>query len=316
MVKVTDIAYGRLKAPDLDRMEEFLLDFGMVRADRTKDKLFMRGTDSEHHLHVTELGDPDFVGIAFHARNEDDLKELSKMDGVSEVEEVDEPGGGKRVRMTDPDGRQIEVIAGMEQLDPLPIPEVLLNTGANKLNRTSLQRIEFAPSHVKRSAHAVVKTPNLPALQEWYHKHLGFALTDSVYIDKEKGEYLAHFNHIDAGEEYVDHHVFLAVQADEAEFNHLSFEVANVDDVLMGHDYLIRKEKYKHAWGIGRHVLGSQIFDYWRDPWGRIHEHWTDSDMINSDHVPSEYAPEEALTNQWGPDFPEEFLDAPSMHAQ
>ena len=35
MSTVTDIAYGRLRAPDLDIMEEFLLDFGMVRADRT-----------------------------------------------------------------------------------------------------------------------------------------------------------------------------------------------------------------------------------------------------------------------------------------
>ena len=25
---------------------------------------------------------------------------------------------------------------------------------------------------------------------------------------------------------------------------------------------------YPHAWGVGRHILGSQIFDYWRDPFG------------------------------------------------
>jgi hypothetical protein len=30
-IKTTDIAYGRLKAPDLDVMEEFLTRFGMVR---------------------------------------------------------------------------------------------------------------------------------------------------------------------------------------------------------------------------------------------------------------------------------------------
>ena len=38
VVKVKDIAWGRLRSPDLDKQEEFLLDFGMVRAARTKDK--------------------------------------------------------------------------------------------------------------------------------------------------------------------------------------------------------------------------------------------------------------------------------------
>ena len=34
-IKVSDMAYGRLRAPDLDVMEEFLTRFGMVRAERT-----------------------------------------------------------------------------------------------------------------------------------------------------------------------------------------------------------------------------------------------------------------------------------------
>ena len=83
MINVTDIAYGRLRAPDLDIMEEFLLDFGMVRADRTKDALFMRGTDSDHHIHVTELGEPEFAGIAFHAASEEALEIIAKADGAS-----------------------------------------------------------------------------------------------------------------------------------------------------------------------------------------------------------------------------------------
>ena len=55
-IKVADIAWGRLQSPDLDVAEEFLTDFGMVRAARTGTALYMRGTDPSHHLHVTELG--------------------------------------------------------------------------------------------------------------------------------------------------------------------------------------------------------------------------------------------------------------------
>ena len=38
--KVTDIAYGRLKSPDLDVAEEFLTRFGMHRAERTANALY------------------------------------------------------------------------------------------------------------------------------------------------------------------------------------------------------------------------------------------------------------------------------------
>jgi len=67
LIKVTDLAYGRLRAPDLDVAEEFLTHFGMVKAERTANALYMRGTDPAHHIHVTEKGDPKFVGFAYYA---------------------------------------------------------------------------------------------------------------------------------------------------------------------------------------------------------------------------------------------------------
>ncbi len=67
LIKVTDLAYGRLRSPDPDTAEEFLTNFGMVRAARTNTALYMRGTDAPHHIHITEKGDPGFVGIAYGA---------------------------------------------------------------------------------------------------------------------------------------------------------------------------------------------------------------------------------------------------------
>ena len=87
VIKAVDLAYGRLRSPDLDKQEEFLTAFGMVRADRTKNALYMRGTDPAHHLHVTELGEPKFVGIAFHAGSLEDLEKLSRVEGASPIEE-------------------------------------------------------------------------------------------------------------------------------------------------------------------------------------------------------------------------------------
>jgi len=38
--------------------------------------------------------------------------------------------------------------------------------------------------------------------------------------------------------------------------------------------------------GVGRHLLGSQIFDYWRDPWGQKHEHYADGDLFDAAQPP------------------------------
>ena len=64
VIKVRDLAYGRLRSPDLDAQEAFLTAFGMVRTERTPTALYMRGTDPVHHIHVTEKGDPGFIGFA------------------------------------------------------------------------------------------------------------------------------------------------------------------------------------------------------------------------------------------------------------
>jgi len=77
----------------------------------------MRGTDPEHHIHVTELGQARFVGLAFEAASEADLEKLSRLPGASPVEAIDEPGGGRRVRLADPHGHQIEVVHGIARLD-------------------------------------------------------------------------------------------------------------------------------------------------------------------------------------------------------
>src|SRR5205809_4679247 len=135
LIKVTDLAYGRLRAPDLDTAEEFLTHFGMVRSARTPTALYMRGTDAPHHLHVTEKGDPGFVGLAYYAASLDDLKKVAKAPGASGIESIDEPGGGKRVRLKEPNGYQVEVVYGIKPLKPIKVPRQPLNLGAEGLKR-------------------------------------------------------------------------------------------------------------------------------------------------------------------------------------
>ena len=82
--------------------------------------------------------------------------------------------------------------------------------------------------------------------------------------------------------------------------NHLAYEVQNFDDLMLGHQHLKQLGRYKHWWGVGRHVIGSQIFDYWHHPWGRAHEHWTDTDLVSSRVPPKFISAERGLQSQWG----------------
>src|SRR5882724_2305048 len=146
VIKVRDLAFGRLRAPDLDVQEEFLTHFGMIRAARTPSALYMRGTGPSHHLHVTEKGDPAFVGFAYYAASEEDLHRVAKAPGASEVESLDEPGGGRRVRLREPNGYQVEVVYGIEPLPSIPVPGQHMNTGVEPLRRAGdLMRLRPSP---------------------------------------------------------------------------------------------------------------------------------------------------------------------------
>jgi catechol 2,3-dioxygenase-like lactoylglutathione lyase family enzyme len=307
-IKVTDLAYGRLRAPDLDLAEEFLTHFGMLRAERTKNALYMRGTDAAHHLHVTERGDPGFVGLAYYAASLDDLKRVATAPGASGVEDIDEPGGGKRVRLREPNGYQIEVVFGIEPLALIPVKRQALNMGSNSLNRAGeLMRLTKGPSRVKRIGHGVMAVPDVPATAGWFRETLGFICSDDVYAGS-KDNIIGSFNRCDRGSEYVDHHVFFCIRNERAGLNHLSFEVQDIDDVFMGHEHLAQRAKYEHMWGIGRHLLGSQIYDYWSDPWGRVHEHWSDTDRLNAQNGSNLLSADEGLVSQWGERPPEKFI--------
>jgi catechol 2,3-dioxygenase-like lactoylglutathione lyase family enzyme len=307
IVKVRDIAFGRLQSPDLDQAEQFLVDFGMVRAARTKDTLYMRGTDPAAYLHVTQLGEPKFLGMAFYAKSEEDLDRLAKVEGASKIEALDGPGGGKRVRLRDPHGFAIEVVHGIADAEPLPVRRNVVNFGSEKYRRAGeLTRLPAGPAQVKRMGHGVIATTDLKKTLAWYRENLGFVCSDDVWSG-DPSNVVSSFNRCDCGDTYVDHHTFFTMRGAKAGLNHFSYEVSDFDDVMMGHEHLAKQNKYQHMWGIGRHRLGAQVYDYWCDPWGRVHEHWTDSDVLNATTPPGLAEAGKGTFAQWGESMPARF---------
>ncbi|WP_293325053.1 VOC family protein [Parvibaculum sp.] len=301
IIKATDIAYVRFSAPDLDRMEAFLKDFGLHVAGRSEDTLYMRANGPAPFCHVTHKGEAGFVGLGFYAANEGDLKKLAEAEGLA-VEASDAPGGGARVRLTDLDGFPIDVVAGQTPADPLPLPEPLSFNADDRYPRLgATKRIAAGPSHVMRLGHAVLDVTDFRASEAWYKARLGFVTSDEIELAPDAP--LGAFLRCDGGERYVDHHTLFLVGTGKPGFNHAAWQVANFDDLMAGHSHL-EQAGAAHVWGVGRHILGSQIFDYWRDPWGHKVEHWTDGDLFNNETPPGKAGIDALMGAQWGPDAP------------
>ena len=119
MIKVQDIVYVAHRAPDLKLHARFLRDFGMVEVARMADRLFMRGAGTYPFIHVTELGEPGFAGVGMLVGSAAELDEASRLPGASAIEAIEGPGGGERVRLTAPDGYRIDLVHGMELVEPV-----------------------------------------------------------------------------------------------------------------------------------------------------------------------------------------------------
>jgi Glyoxalase/Bleomycin resistance protein/Dioxygenase superfamily len=136
-------------------------------------------------------------------------------------------------------------------------------------------------------------------VEAWYKSRFGLITSDEINVSS-SGQALGAFLRCDRGPLPSDHHTGFLLGSGKAKFNHAAFEVADFDDLMVGHDLLKEKDR-RHEWGVGRHILGSQIFDYWRDPWGHIVEHWTDGDLLDAGWGSRTATVQELIGVQWGP---------------
>ena len=115
------------------------------------------------------------------------------------------------------------------------------------------------------------------------------------------------FLRCDLGSVSTDHHTLAMLLGPDSGYVHSAYQVADLDEVAAGAEFL-HDNGYHHSWGIGRHIHGSQIFDYWRDPDGLMFEHYTDGDLFDAS-VESGWAPMSASRlGQWGPKATRDFL--------
>lgn len=309
VINVRDIAYVRYQAPDLDGMQACLDDFGMTRAARTESALYMRGYGTAPFVHVTEQGEAArCLGIGLWAQSAGDLDRLAAHVGAR-VQDNPEPGGGKVVSFRDPDGFRIDVLHGQTLLEPIAVRDpVPMNPAVGRARLGQVVRIPPGPSHVMRCGHVALLVSDFRKSLAFYREVLGLRPSDTYFAGAPENT-IAAFMHCGLGANYTDHHTIALIAAQDgvARFDHSAFEVLDLDDLMRGNEHLAARG-HRHSWGVGRHIQGSQLFDYWRDPFGHKIEHWTDGDLVNDD-TPVGHAP---ISNdelrQWAPPLNPEFF--------
>ncbi|NKB50463.1 MAG: hypothetical protein GKS02_13985 [Alphaproteobacteria bacterium] len=174
-------------------------------------------------------------------------------------------------------------------------PLVNLNENAQRLNETVASLPQARPL---RLGHVVfyISHDGADRAVSFYLDRLGFRLSDSTIG---RGDFMRC-----AGSR--DHHnLFLLRRDGSAGFNHAAFEVRDFDEIMMG-GACMKSHGWQPDTTPGRHILGSNLYWYFRNPSGGNTEYFADMDCMDDDWEPRiwEKSPGFALWSIDDPDQP------------
>ncbi|KAF2483797.1 Glyoxalase/Bleomycin resistance protein/Dihydroxybiphenyl dioxygenase [Neohortaea acidophila] len=313
-IRIVKIAHMRYQHAELVKITQFLKDFGMHIVKETEDRVWWGGYGTDPYVYYCQKGaTKEFLGAAFEVESYKDLGKAAKLPGASQIEEMtDAPGGGYIVTVKDGNGFPVNLIHGQQPVARGEVPgKIIQNYEVDKPRVRRFQRFTPGPAAVHKLGHFGYTVRDFKAQLDFYTRTFNLVPTDFLSApteDGKRGEEVVVFLHVDRGEEPVDHHTVFFGAGKTSHVHHASFEVHDFDTQQLGHQWLA-KQNYTPVWGVGRHILGSQVFDYWADTSGNMIEHYADGDLVNQD-TPIGWgsAADEALA-VWGPELPKWFLD-------
>lgn len=300
LVKAQGLAYLVFERKQLARQKKFLENFGLLPLSLSDDTLFMRGHEDNFYCYRCHQGRRDrFLGLGLELASADDLQALQRELG-GRIETLGWPVFHQRLCVRDPSGLMVEFVyrdrtaADAQDAAPLVAPR----------GHGEEVRLALRPSRVKRLGHVVLDVFRFPDSVRWYREVAGMLASDVLCLDS--GEPVVAFLRFDCGDQPTEHHSIVLSANIQVGCNHSAYQVSSLDDMAMGQQ-LLHKEGWRHLWGIGRHLLGSQIFDYWRDPAGDVVEHYLDSDCYGAERPTAYHRLSSEGLYQWAPNVPRSF---------
>lgn len=244
--------------------------WGLQRLEVPGASVYLRGTGPEHHILAIHPGTQTTVagfrlGLADRGAVDRAAGELGSRPGTRIVAgpgPLDSPGGGYGLRITDPDGRGIELSADVARAgEPAMLPD-------------------GPPIRPTKVSHVVLNSPNAEAYLRLLIEGLGFRVADET-------------EHMVFCKCNLDHHSVAIARAPHASLNHVAFEVPTVTDVLAGVEHM-GAHGFETIWGPGRHPQGMNAFGYFLAPNGQVVEYTAEVEQIPDEELaPRFWVPED-----------------------
>jgi catechol 2,3-dioxygenase-like lactoylglutathione lyase family enzyme len=283
VARVTHLRYVGMAVPDFDQACSFYGGvWGLTEAASDKDvKFFAAQGSAEPYIYRVRRSDEgqrrlDLIG--FGAESDKAVDQLAADLGsagvtiVTEPGALDSPAGGYGFRFFDPDGRVVEVSAGLTA----------------RAHRTVSER-EAIPVGL---SHIVVNSSNKDTVEAFYRDRLGFRLSDWL-----SGRYMTFWRC------NAVHHSFAVAASPFISVNHVAFELASIDDMLRGAGRVLQDKRATPMWGPGRHSAGDNAFYYFFDPVGNVSEYTAEVERVPEDWEPHEHTQADVWQIAPGPQF-------------
>lgn len=282
-----------LVVPDLDEASQFFAEFGLdVRQEDGKLGLYTDG--NAHRWALIEPGETKKLARLSFACFQDDFARFENRlteRGV-EFERV-----GTCLEFADPAGMAISIQVAARSAPESPAPFEACGGKVGK--RAAPLRSEVSGVRPVRLSHLAMFTRDIDAVIDFYQSILGLRLSDRS-LD------IVAFMH---GAHGSDHHMLALLNSSGPGLHHSSWEVSSINDIGLGAEHMAQAG-FAHQWGLGRHVLGSNYFNYVRDPWGSWAEYSAGMDYVPADvdYPGADHGPEDSFY-LWGPAVPADLTD-------
>ena len=299
---IRSLQYFAFAVPDPEVGKRYYTDFGlegesignwvaMRCAGHEQDQVLLIDGAERKRLHHISLGT--------RADEIDGLKRNLEARGVK-LQDPPYVGARDGLWFHDPDDLLVNVCVA-EEAPAREEPELKFNTRGHT-DRHNVRGCPEEPyvARPRRLGHILLFTRDVPAKVDFYSNGLGMKLSDTM-----GGDVVAFLRNGNGG----DHHVIALARSETPGFHHASFEFGTVDDIGVAVANMFEKG-HLHCWGFGRHVVGSNYFHYFRDPWGSLVEHFADIDVIdeNADWEPRDWQLEGNFCRWATEPAPEDFL--------
>ena len=314
-VRLAKTAFVEYYHADLAKANQFLLDFGLKVVGKCQDgeKVFYAGYGVEPFCYIavrSKDGTSYFGGAAYVVESREELETATRIKNASKISKLEAPGDGEIVTLTDPAGFSVYLVFGQQEkeLEQPELEKLVVNFEDEKPRLGRFQRFKPGPAPVHRWGHygLTYTEGQYQTMFDWYTTNLALTPSDIIYLEDKP---VTAFFHVDRGLHYTDHHAFFfkgAKAGDAPSVAHAAFEVHDFEIQQLGHQFLA-DQGHSLCWGVGRHVLGSQIFDYWFDPHKFVVEHYADGDLVNSETKVSHIPAGKGNLAIWGPQVPDVF---------